>query len=146
MKTLAALSFAAATIIATQPIYAEPPSAEDILLGSTVEAPASSAAGSSESLISQTGTGNSALVIQRERDDALSAISLSQSGRDNTAIFLQSGSDNSITSGQTGDANLTVAQQIGLGNVLISQQTGDNLAIIVRQYGGSAVAVTQTGQ
>jgi hypothetical protein len=140
--TLFVLGFA----LVASPAFAEPPSAEDILLGSTTDTPTSSPPSGLDAMISQTGTGNTAVAYQRDRAEGLSAISLSQTGSDNTAILLQSGSDNLIKSGQTGDGNLTVAQQLGLGNVLITQQTGDNLGVIVRQYGGSAVSVSQSGQ
>lgn len=140
---MARLALAAALFAAGGTAFAGPPSAEDVLLGTT---PGETRDEGAMVGIRQAGEGNSMIAIQRDLAEGLSAISATQTGADNLAVFYQSGSDNTASASQNGDGNLTVSQQLGLGNVLISQQTGDNLGVIVRQYGGSAISVTQSSQ
>lgn len=139
---------AASVLAATAPAaFGEPPSAEDILLGSNTSALSSPAPDPGGDIaIRQTGDSNVAAALQRDLAEGLSSISATQSGEGNLSVFHQTGADNHATTRQDGEGNLTLSQQVGAGNVLVSNQTGDYLGLIVRQYGGSAISVTQSAQ
>lgn len=92
----------------------------------------------------QSGEGNVLFSQQTSFSDDNRA-EISQTGLGNSSILVQYGDDNRYELEQTGESNLSVATQFGHDNKFEHVQNGDNLGIAVTQYGDSAIKITQTG-
>lgn len=102
-----------------------------------------------ETMITQTGSGNAAVVTQGDILDGpcfACIVSIQSDGNDNSVELLQIGEGNEFYVTQEDNGNSGLGEQIGqINTATLIQNNGDNFATVIQRGDGFGITVTQQG-
>jgi hypothetical protein len=145
-----AMAVAGQCLLAAAHAAADPPSAEDTLLGGSIFEGSGEiiTGGRNTATLAQQGSANQIALNQTIAPSATvtNVAALVQAGDGNDIDVTQSGQANTAHLTQVGNNNSALAVQHGSNNLLAATQIGNSIGVTVTQYGGAVLSIVQTGQ